>query len=202
MPSIRHTTWERRPPAGSTATSDDVGTDRAEAPQARVGRWRVWDRSAAVRDHHFQRHVQRELGTLVLGALVRTEVGRRHGLLEFDFHALRNLDAIDGSDWTCAQNERPSRAWFKRAVVWVRLCVLGPAAILARSASEGSGYSRLRFGLVCRGCYPRLNQVPSRAPRRSCSGCSPGEWQRRWLRRQPGRESVRLLFGVAFPMPG
>ncbi len=51
-------------------------------------------------------------------------------------------------------------AWFNRAVVWVTLCVLILAAIQARSASEGSEYTRLRFGLVCRGCYPRLNQAP------------------------------------------
>ncbi len=50
-----------------------------------------------------------------------------------------------------------ARAWFKRAVVWVTLCVLVRVAILARSASEGSGYTRLRFGLVCRRCYPLKN---------------------------------------------
>ncbi len=50
-------------------------------------------------------------------------------------------------------------AWFKRTVVWVTHCVPVPAAILARSASEGSGYPRLRFGLICRGCYPQLNQA-------------------------------------------
>ncbi len=42
----------------------------------------------------------------------------------------------------------------------VTLCVLVPATILARSASEGSGYTRLRFGLVCRGRYTQLNRAP------------------------------------------
>ncbi len=51
------------------------------------------------------------------------------------------------------------QAWFKRAVAWVTLCVLVLAAILARSASEDSGYTCLRFGLVCRGCYPQLNHA-------------------------------------------
>ncbi len=35
----------------------------------------------------------------------------------------------------------PTRAWFKRATVWVTLWVLVPATRLARSASEGSGYA-------------------------------------------------------------
>ncbi len=48
------------------------------------------------------------------------------------------------------------------AVVWVTLCVLVQAAVLARSAARvGSGYPCLRFGLVCRGCYPQLNHAES-----------------------------------------
>jgi len=38
-------------------------------------------------------------------------------------------------------------------------CARVPATILARSASEGSGYPRSRFGLVCRVRYPQLNQA-------------------------------------------
>jgi hypothetical protein len=51
------------------------------------------------------------------------------------------------------------KAWFDRAPVWVTLFGLVPAIILARSVSEGPGYPRLRFGLVCAECHPVLNQA-------------------------------------------
>ncbi len=68
--------------------------------------------------------------------------------------------AQEGANWCpCGPEKRWFWVWFKRAVVWVTVCVLVPATILAQSASEGSGYTRLRIGLVCRGCYPRLSQA-------------------------------------------
>src|SRR3954447_16160003 len=51
---------------------------------------------------------------------------------------------------------RPKLAWFKVAAVGVTLLGLAATMIQARSASEGSTYPRLRFGLVCRNCHPLL----------------------------------------------
>ncbi len=75
-------------------------------------------------------------------------------------------------------------AWFKRAVVWVTLCGPVPAAILARTANEGSGYTRLRFGLVCRGCYPQLNQARN---------LSKGSIQVIWQQQQGARRQIGQL---------
>ena len=50
-------------------------------------------------------------------------------------------------------------AWFKREPVWVTPLALLLAITLTRSVSEGPGYPRLRFGLVCRECHPVLNHA-------------------------------------------
>jgi len=55
-------------------------------------------------------------------------------------------------------------ARFNRAPVWVTLFGLIPAITLARSASEGLGYTRLRFGLVYPECHPAFNQAAAPIP--------------------------------------
>jgi hypothetical protein len=76
--------------------------------------------------------------------------------------------------------------WFKRSAVWVTLSALVPATILARSASEGSGYTRLRFELVCRGCYPQLNHVRDHHSARSVPSESLAPVTERIMNNQPG----------------
>src|SRR3954447_11876776 len=60
---------------------------------------------------------------------------------------------------------RPKLAWFKVAAVGVTLLRLAAKMIQARSASEGSTYTRLRFGLVCRNCYPMLSHAETKPTR-------------------------------------
>ena len=55
------------------------------------------------------------------------------------------------------------RAWFNREPFLVTPLGLLSAITLTRSASEGRGYPRWRFGLVWPECHPILNQAQLRA---------------------------------------
>src|SRR5947209_20280985 len=55
-------------------------------------------------------------------------------------------------------------AWFNAHGGQVTLYGVVVLTILARSASEGSTYPRLRFGLVSRKCYPTLNPAEKKCP--------------------------------------
>src|SRR4051794_21091502 len=61
-------------------------------------------------------------------------------------------------DWL-APDSWANSAWFNGAPVWVTPFGLLPAITLTRSASEGSGYPRLRIGLVCAGRHSALNHA-------------------------------------------
>jgi hypothetical protein len=65
-------------------------------------------------------------------------------------------------------------AWFNVAAVRVTRARFTPKSIITRSVSEGSGCPRLRFGLVCRQCYPLLNHadlgLPGAVHVHSCTG--------------------------------
>src|SRR5437764_392742 len=54
------------------------------------------------------------------------------------------------------------RAWFKVGPVGVTVVGVLRCHTLARSASEGWTYHRLRFGLVSADCYPGLNPAEKR----------------------------------------
>jgi hypothetical protein len=81
----------------------------------------------------------------------------------------------------------------KRAAVRVTLCALDRSRILARSASGGSGYPRLRIGLVCCGCYPQLN------PAGRTAGIRPPKI--RSARTNPPRQRGVAALAAEAPMP-
>ncbi len=131
--------------------------------------------------------------------------------LTLDASLLEEDGCRPGSLWGQLESARGrcGEAWFERAVVWVTLCVLVHAAILARSASEGSGYPRWRFGLVCRRCYPQLNhasgegfRIPSLALRASMPAVLPAiePCLRRRRGQSANRQRIRPCVGWLRPL--